>query len=135
MLLKMIHPNEPTNVLTANEKYSMMNGIGGKYMKASLENDIGLLKEVKVGFSWTTLFFGFFPALFRGDLKWAAIMFISSLAIGIITAGTAPWVISIAFAFVYNKIYIKELIEKGYRPAGEESKRKLESIGITLKST
>ncbi|MEN1968598.1 DUF2628 domain-containing protein [Lentibacillus sp. N15] len=103
-------------------------------MKATLENDIGLFKEVKVGFSWTTFFFGFFPALFRGDLKWAAIMFVVAVVIGIVTAGIAPWVVSIVFAFIYNKIYIKELIEKGYRPMNDESKRKLESIGISLKS-
>ncbi|MGY0693781.1 DUF2628 domain-containing protein [Virgibacillus sp. FSP13] len=103
-------------------------------MKASLENEIGLFKEVKVGFSWTTFFFGFFPALFRGDLKWAAIMFVAAVAVAIITAGMGTWVVSIIFSFIYNKIYIKELIEKGYRPASEESKRKLESIGITLKT-
>jgi hypothetical protein len=29
----------------------------------------GLIKDGFVGFSWTTLFFGCFPALFRSDLN------------------------------------------------------------------
>ena len=29
--------------------------------------DSGILKNGYFGFSWTTLLFGFFPALFRGD--------------------------------------------------------------------
>jgi hypothetical protein len=99
-------------------------------MNITLKNDAGLSKQVKVGFSWTTFFFGFFPALFRGDLKWAAIMFVIALAIGSFTFGFGSWISSIVFAFIYNKIYIKELIEKGYKPADENARRVLEQNEI-----
>lgn len=99
-------------------------------MKARLKNDAGVTKEVKIGFSWTTFFFGFFPALFRGDLKWAAIMFITSVVVGFLTFGFGAWIPGIIFSFIYNKIYIKELLEKGYRPVDEETRTELQHKGI-----
>lgn len=106
----------------------------GLVMKALLKNSGGVTKEVKVGFSWTTFFFGFFPALFRGDLKWAAIMIVIEAVLGSFTVGIGAWVSGVVFSFVYNKIYIKELIEKGYQPADEESRRLLESNQIISKT-
>jgi hypothetical protein len=99
-------------------------------MKVLMKNDAGLTKDVKVGFSWTTFFFGFLPALFRGDLKWAVIMLIIEAVIGSFTFGIGAWISGVVFSFVYNKIYIKELIEKGYRPANEEAKSALEQSQI-----
>ncbi|MFX3631495.1 MAG: DUF2628 domain-containing protein [Candidatus Pristimantibacillus sp.] len=99
-------------------------------MHVQLKNAAGGLKRVKVGFSWTTFFFGFFPALFRGDLKWAAIMFITSVAIGIFTLGFGAWIPGIIFSFIYNKMYIKELLEKGYHPADPQSQSALQTSGI-----
>lgn len=99
-------------------------------MRVKLRNDAGVVKDVKIGFSWTTFFFGFFPALFRGDLKWAAIMFVSSLAIGLITLGAGGWIPGIIFSFIYNNIYIKDLLEKGYRPADEHAEAELRNKGI-----
>ncbi|BCB05813.1 DUF2628 domain-containing protein [Bacillus sp. KH172YL63] len=99
-------------------------------MKVKLKNEAGVTKEVKVGFSWTTFFFGFFPALIRGDLKWAVIMFIIASVVGFFTFGFGAWIPGIIFSFVYNKIYIKELLEKGYRPADEKAQSELQSRGI-----
>ena len=67
----------------------------------------GAIKAAPVGFSWTVFFFGFFPALFRGDWKWAAIMLF--LALG--TLGASGFV----FMFIYNKLYIRDLIGSGYK--------------------
>lgn len=65
----------------------------------------GIIKSAPVGFSWTTLFFNFLPALFRGDFKWAFIQFILS-----------PFLIpQLIFATKYNRMYIQKLLEQGYK--------------------
>lgn len=66
----------------------------------------GLIKKGFFGFSWTTFFFGGFPALFRGDLITGAIV----IALNIITVGVA----GLIWAFIYNKQYTTKLIEQGY---------------------
>lgn len=84
--------------------------------KVILKNpDTGLLKSAYYGFSWTTLIFGMFPALFRGDF----ITFIGAFAVFIILAvlsyGFLAFIASIAWAFMYNKYHARRLIERGYR--------------------
>ena len=71
-----------------------------------------ITKEVPVGFSWTILFFGFFPPLFRGAFKWGLIM--------LITALLTSFLASLIFMFIYNKIYLKSLLEKGYTSIDSE---------------
>ena len=94
-------------------------------MTISLKNPSnGLVKEVKVGFSWTVFFFGIFVPLFRSDFKWAIIM--SLLAM--LTMGLS----SLVFPFIYNKIYIKEMIEKGYKPIDNYAENKLMDLGISF---
>lgn len=66
----------------------------------------GIIKKGVYGFSWTTFFFGFFPALFRGDLKVAFLLCIFQ----ILTCGLA----GVIWAFIYNKKYTLKLIEQGY---------------------
>ena len=88
-------------------------------MKVILKHDSGMVKEVKKGFSWTLFFFGLFVPLIRGDLKWGVIMFLLQFLAGIFTIGVGSFVVSLIFAFIYNKIYIKELLEKGYRPTAD----------------
>ena len=41
-------------------------------------------KQVKIGFSWTMFFFGFWVPLFRGDWKWLIIMLLLDI-IGLFT--------------------------------------------------
>src|SRR5437763_223617 len=97
-------------------------------MKLALENpNTGIIKKAPVGFSWTTLFFSGLPALFRGDIKWLIVQFL----IACCTFGVS----GIVFAFIYNKIYIQKLLEKGFKVTAveegtfEDARKKL---GINL---
>jgi hypothetical protein len=78
----------------------------------------GIVKDGYYGFSWTTLFFGFFPALFRGDFITFIGGFVISIIIGIVTWGVGIPFISLVWAFMYNKYYTRKLIERGYVLAG-----------------
>lgn len=75
-------------------------------MKITMRNRLGQIREVKKGFSWTTLFFGLFVPMIRGDWKWAIIMFLTALV-----TGGLSWLV---FPFLYNGIYEKELIRNGF---------------------
>lgn len=78
------------------------------YATLNFEHPItGALKTAPVGFSWTTLLFGFIPALLRGHWVWA--VFIAVLAF------STFWFSSFVFSFIYNKFYIKYLIGEGYK--------------------
>ena len=76
-------------------------------MQQMMVNNLGQIKIVKDGFSWTTLFFGPFVPLLRGDLKW----FLISIICWMFTLG----IYQLVFCFLYNKIYINELLNKGYK--------------------
>jgi hypothetical protein len=78
------------------------------YGSVQLKNDItNQFRNAPVGFSWTVLFFGGFPALFRSDWKWAIIMFILQW----VTFGLS----GLVFMFIYNKMYLKDLLMNGYK--------------------
>ena len=64
------------------------------------------IKKVPLGFSWTTFFFGGFPALFRGDWLIGIVVIIANA----LTYG----VVGLVMAFIYNKMYAKALFAKGY---------------------
>lgn len=88
----------------------------------------GARKEAPVGLSWTVLFFGFLPPLFRGDLKWGLIM----LAFWLLTAGV---LVHLVFMFFYNKLYIKDLLAEGYQLQSlDESQRQkiIDNLGMSL---
>ena len=64
------------------------------------------IKYIPNGFSWTTLFFGCFPAFLRGDIKCGLIIFF----LDIFTGGLAR----IVFSFSYNRTYLENLLEDGW---------------------
>lgn len=81
---------------------------------ANLKNpDTGETVTAPIGFSWTTLFFGMWPALFRGDFKWGLIMF----GLAVVTSGISLLV----FPFLYNKLYVKNLLRNGYKVESVEN--------------
>ena len=95
----------------------------------------GVLKPAPLGFSWTTLFFSGFPALFRGDLKWAVIMWIvegSMLVLSFFTFGIASIVVHCVFAATYNKRYLQDLLGQGYLPADDHARHEMARYGVAV---
>ena len=77
--------------------------------------ETGLTKDGFIGYSWTTLFFGSFPALFRGDFITFIGVFVVLIILGIISFGIGAFIAMIVWSFLYNKYYTRKLIEKGYQ--------------------
>lgn len=75
----------------------------------------GEVKTGFVGYSWTTLFFGPLPALFRGDyitfIGYAVIASIISVA----TYGVGIILGSLVWSFFYNPYYTKKLVNSGFK--------------------
>jgi len=91
----------------------------------TLKNDVGVVRKVPIGFSWTMLFFGPLVPLFRGDIKWT-ILFLLVVFVTLPFYGVG-WLI---LPFIYNKRYVIGLFERGYKPADEESRKILVAKGI-----
>jgi hypothetical protein len=81
------------------------------------------------------LFFGFWPAVFRGDAKWALIIFASEVVAGAITFGFGIIVPCIIFGVIYNKLYIKDLVDKGYEVKDIQSQRTAEQLAAEMETT
>ena len=71
-----------------------------------------LSKPGYLGFSWTVFFFGFLVPFIRGDIKWGLIMFFIPFS-------------NVVLAFIYNKIYTRNLLEEEWVPADGFSKELL----------
>lgn len=67
----------------------------------------GVSREVKVGFSWTVLFFG--PLAFASRGMWA--MFAISWIVAMVTLGLS----SFFFPFFANRWYARHLAENGWQ--------------------
>jgi hypothetical protein len=94
--------------------------------------ETGLVKTGFYGFSWTTLFFGSFPALFRMDFITFIGTFVVYVILGTLTAGIGAFIASIVWAFFYNSYYTRKLIAAGYRfDSGDfENRKAADAIGM-----
>ena len=99
--------------------------------------DSGEIKSVKIGFSWTLLFFQGWVPLFRGDFTWALIIFIAG-RISELSGDFGTWTIfwnrgetawttisfiaifNLLIPFFYNRIYINGLFRRGFQPVEED---------------
>ena len=70
----------------------------------------GKTRTAPVGFSWTTLFFTWLPALIRGDFKWALIQMVLLMC----SLGLSGLIVP----FYYNGIYARGLFNDGFVVTG-----------------
>ncbi|EMH1276879.1 hypothetical protein V6A89_003875 [Enterobacter hormaechei] len=85
------------------------------------------------GFSWTTLFFGPFPALFRRDFRTFIFFMLATLLLGLYTLGVGAIALIIIWAFKYNGFYTNRLIRKGFSFAGTYPEKQLNPLRLTLR--
>ena len=90
----------------------------------------GKIKSSPTGFSWTTLIFGIWPALLRGD-------FLGALVILIISAGTGfnpvLYVLtSVLISIFYNYTYINRKINNGYELPTDNGRELLKKHGYDV---
>lgn len=85
------------------------------------------------GFSWTTLFFGPFPALFRKDFRTFIIFMLAALLLGLYTLGAGAIMLIIIWAFKYNGYYTNQLIKKGFSFGGTHPEKQLTPLKLTLR--
>ncbi|OAN50733.1 hypothetical protein A6A04_17420 [Paramagnetospirillum marisnigri] len=93
-------------------------------MIVSMQNDAGLTRQVKVGFSWTAFFFGGFVYFFRGmpvhGLIW--------LVLSVVTFGLS----NLFLMFMINKASAHYYLEHGYKPVGPGWEIASPKWGITV---
>lgn len=92
----------------------------------------GTLDTAYLGFSWTTLFFGAFPALFRADFGTFIGFFIIGLMFSLMSLGLGWFACSIIWAFFYNSYHLKKRLKDGYKimSGGEAVRIALTKVGI-----
>ena len=87
----------------------------------------GIQRNGYYGFSWTSLFFGGFPALIRGDTGYGLAILLGGCLAGAVSFGSLWFLVGLVWAAIYNKQYTLRLIQQGYQfddsPARVEAAR------------
>ncbi|MGG2466821.1 hypothetical protein ACOV1W_03740 [Paraclostridium bifermentans] len=89
----------------------------------------GNIKYCKIGYSWTNLFLMCWLPLMRLDFKNFLIQLLA-IVIGSKISILFWFVCWLGFPIVYNKMYINDLLKKGYIPFNEHYKELLNKNGI-----
>lgn len=86
------------------------------------------------GYSWTTLFFGAFPALFRKDFLTFIGVFAILIILAFVSLGIAPFFVMFIWSFMYNKYYTTGLLKKGFIFAATHTENELAAgrLGLRL---
>ena len=93
--------------------------------EVQLKNPVtGVAKTGYFGFSWTSFFFGGFPALIRGDVAIGLGVLVAALIAGVVGVGLGWFVVGVIWAFIYNKYYTTRLIENGYKLADSPARNR-----------
>lgn len=101
----------------------------------------GEVRTVFYGYSWTTLFFGPFPSLFRRDLMTFFCMFIVTSSIVVVPTaisvdgwGWSGIFISLVWSFLYNKYDVINLLKQGFVFSGRNAVNQTaaEQLGVVL---
>lgn len=92
--------------------------------------DTDEIKTLPVGFSWTVLFLGCFPALFRQDWKNFAILAGVLLVASLFFVTIIPLII---FSFIYNdKMCLKNYLESGWKIKGYIGTKSLNEVAASV---
>lgn len=81
-------------------------------MRVKVQNKAGVTREIKVGISWTGLFFGGLCFFFRGMPGYGIIWIILSCFTGII-------ICNLILMFIINRLTAQYYLEHDYVPIGE----------------
>lgn len=87
-------------------------------LKVLLKHKSGLIRIVKMGYSWKVCLFGPIFPFIEGYNKLGIILTIASI-LGVFTYGIVSYGTNIIVAFFYNKLYIRYLIHNGYYTTSE----------------
>ncbi len=87
-------------------------------LKIILKHNSGLVRVVKLGYSWKVFWFGPIFPFVEGYNKLGIILLIASIS-GLFTRGITSIGTHIIAGFFYNKLYIPHLIHNGYYATNE----------------